>query len=299
MGYIILLIIFSIASSAEAKELALTFDDSPRIANGHFDGPTRAKLLIAGLKKAKVAEAAFFSVSSKLDREGKDRLAAYAGAGHIIANHTHTHPNFNETSTEDYIKDFEKADALLSKFPNFEKWFRFPYLREGDQTAKRDGMRKSLVEAGYKNAYITLNNYDWYMEDQFQREIKINPKLDLARLRSFYVGTLLKAVEYYDAMAMKYLGRSPKHVILLHETDLNALFIADFVSALEASGWKVISPREAYKDEISNHATTSLLRFNPGRIGEIARDNGQKGGLWHETCDEDFLEREFKKQVLQ
>lgn len=226
-------------------------------------------------------------------------MLAYASAGHIIANHSHTHPNFNETSGQDYIDDFKKADILLSRLPNFERWFRFPYLREGDQSIKRDGMRKSLAETGYTNAYITLNNYDFYMDDQFQREIKKNSKLDLAKLRSFYVSTLLSAVEYYNGMAMKHLGRSPKHVILLHETDLNALFIADFVSALEASGWKVISPREAYKDEISNYATTSLFKSNPGRIGEIARDNGQKEGLWHETCNEDYLEREFKKQVLQ
>jgi hypothetical protein len=99
-------------------------------------------------------------------------------------------------------------------------------------------------------------------------------------------------------MATKYLKRNGKHVILLHETDLNALFIADLVSALRAVGWKIISPHEAYEDEISKYATNSVLKFNPGRIGEIAKDHGQKGGFWHESCNEDFLEREFKKQVL-
>ncbi len=298
MGYFVLLILLSISSQAKAKELAITFDDSPRIANGYFDGPTRAKLLIAGLKKAKVTEAAFFSVSSNLDREGRKRLLTYAGAGHIIANHTHTHPNFNNTNSKAYIDDFKKADTLLSKLPKFERWFRFPYLREGDEITKRDEMRKVLAETGYKNAYITLNNYDFYMDDQFQREIKINAKLDMVKLKAFYIGTLLRAVEYYDGMAIKYLDRSPKHVILLHETDLNALFIADLVTALERSGWRIISPRDAYKDDISSYMTPSLFKGNPGRIGEIARDNGQKEGLWHETCDEDYLEREFKNQVL-
>lgn len=287
------------ASKPEAKEIALTFDDSPRIAAGYFTGPERAKHLIEGLQKTEVREVAFFSVSSKLDKEGKERLESYASAGHILANHTHTHPDFNQTSAEFYVQDFQTADAQLSKFSHFEKWFRYPYLREGDQPEKRDAMRAALNRAGYKNAYITVNTYDWYMEDQFQKEIQKNTNLDFGRLKSFYIGTLLKAVAYYDDMAISHLGRSPKQIILLHETDLNALFIADLVASLRSAGWKIISPREAYQDEIADYSTSSVFKFNPGRIGEIARDRGQKKGLWHESCEEDYLDREFKRQVLQ
>jgi peptidoglycan-N-acetylglucosamine deacetylase len=293
-----LLILLASTFTVEAKEIALTFDDSPRFATGYFDGPTRATKLIATLKKAKVKEAAFFSVSSSLNPEGRNRLMAYANAGHIIANHTHTHPNFNETSYTSYIQDFKTADSMLSGFANYEKWFRFPYLREGNELGKRDAMRTALAEAGYKNAYITSNNYDWYMETIFQREIEKNPKLNFEKLKNFYVSTLLKAVEHYDEMAIKHLGRSPKHVMLLHETDLNALFIFDLVIALEAKGWKIISPHEAYTDDIANYITSSLFTGNPGRVGEIARDRGDRNGLWHETCDESYLEREFQRQVL-
>lgn len=299
MKYTLILFAIFLLSSAQAKEIAFTFDDSPRAAKGYFDGPTRAKLLIAGLKKANVKETAFFSVSSNLDEEGTARLEAYARAGHIIANHTHTHPDFNETGTAEYVQGFKTADALLSKIPNFEKWFRFPYLREGNSSEKRDAMRSALSKMSYKNSYITINNYDWYMEDQFQKEIKLNPKLDFTKLKSYYVDILLRAVEYYDDMAIKHLGRSPKHIILLHETDINALFIADVVSALEKKGWNIISPRKAYKDKIADYETSGIFKFNPGRVGEIARDNGQKQGLWHETCDEDFLDKEFRRQVLQ
>ncbi|WP_413574682.1 polysaccharide deacetylase family protein [Bdellovibrio sp. HCB290] len=283
----------------QAKEIALTFDDAPRSAEGHLDGPTRAQLLIEGLKKEGAVETAFFATSSNLDKEGMTRLEAYANAGHIISNHAHTHPDFNQTATLDYINDFKTADRLLYKFPNFEKWFRFPYLREGNQLEKRDSMRTALLDAGYKNAYITINTYDWYMDEQFQKEIKVNPNLDLTKMKSYYVAMLLNAVEHYDEMAIKHLGRSPKHVILLHETDTNALFLLDFVSALKANGWNIISPREAYKDDLSNYVTPNIFKFNPGRIGEVARDKGQTQGLWPESCDEEFLDREFKRQVLQ
>lgn len=284
-----------LTSNAHSKDIALTFDDAPRFALGHLDGSMRAKMLIEALKKMNVKEVAFFAVSSQLDTEGYSRIKAYSNAGHIIANHTHTHPDFNVTNKNDYVSDFKKAHSLLSAFPNFEKWFRFPYLREGNEISKRDSMRKALNDLNYRNSYITINNYDWYMEEQFQREIKSNPKMDLKKFRDFYIRMLLKSVDHYDAMAIKYLGRSPMHVILLHETDLNALFITDFISALRNRGWNIISPRKAYEDDISKYITSNILNFNPGRIGEIARDNGQSTGLWDESCNEEFLEKELKK----
>ena len=42
---------------------------------------------------------------------------------------------------------------------------------------------------------------------------------------------------------------------------------------------------------------TALLKGNPGRIGEIAFDQGwPKSKLWHEACDERYLEELFQKE---
>lgn len=283
---------------AEAKEIAITFDDSPRHAKGYFDGPTRAQKLIEGLKKAKVTQAAFFSVSSFMDDEGLARVQAFANAGHIIANHTHTHPNFNRTSAEDYKADFLKADIELSKIKNFEKWFRFPYLREGNDLKKRDFMRQALMDKKYFNAYITVDNSDWYMEEQFQIALKNKVKIDFEKLKKYYVSVLIDSAEYYDQMALQALGRSPKHVFLLHETDLNALFIEDLVNELVKKGWKIITPGEAYKDPISKYQTQKILNYNAGRVAEIANDKGQSFELWPKFSDKKYLDQEFKKQVL-
>ena len=284
--------------AVHAKEIAITFDDSPRFASGFFDGQTRAQKLIKALKDHNIEQVAFFSVSKNLDEEGKKRLQRYADAGHIIANHTDTHPNINKLSPEVYQKDFLKAHQQLKQFNNFEKLFRFPYLREGNTALKRDGMRKTLKDAGYTNAYITVNNYDWYIEKLFQDAIKKNGKIDFDKMRHFYVQVLMEAIEYYDQQAIKHLGRSPKHVILLHEMDISALFIGDLVDELRRKGWKIITPQQAYTGDNAKYQTPNLFPFNPGRIGEIAKDMGQTKGLWHESCDEAYLDERFKKEVL-
>jgi len=281
-----------------AKEIAITFDDSPRAAQGYFDGPTRASKLIKALKQHDVEQVAFFSVSKKLDEEGKERLTTYSEAGHIIANHTHSHPDINKLSFQEYKNDFIMADSLLNHYENFRKWLRYPYLREGDTVEKRDGMRALLKEKGYINAYITLNNYDWYIETLFQKAVKDKVEIDYDALRQFYVSVMMESIQYYEQMAVKHLGRSPKQVLLLHEMDISALFIGDLVDELRKQDWSIITPEQAYTDSIAAYKAEKLMKFNPGRIGEIAKNKGQKKGLWHKTLDEEYLQQRFEKEVL-
>ncbi|MCB0394185.1 MAG: polysaccharide deacetylase family protein [Bdellovibrionales bacterium] len=293
------LLIFSIfvCLNSHAKEIAITFDDSPRHARGYLDGPTRSSKLIENLRSNNVGKVAFFSVSNQIDKEGEERLKKYSAAGHWIANHTSSHLNFNETSLLVYVEDFKQAHLVLGAFTTSKRWFRFPYLREGNSIEKRDGMRKALKQLDYRNGYITINNYDWYIEVIFQRELR-NPNFDFERMKRFYVKVLMENIEFYDNMAIEYIGRSPKHVLLLHETDLSALYIGDLVQALRKANWRTISAENAYTDKIAEYETATVFSYNPGRIGEIARDKGKMNGLWHESCDEVYLEKRFKKEVL-
>ena len=222
----------------------------------------------------------------------------YNDAGHFIANHTHDHANFNKRSLEEFKRSFQRADQLLSSFSHFKKWFRFPYLREGNSEAKRNGMREVLKNNNYINAYITMNNYDWYIESLFQKALKNGKKIDFNKLKFFYISTMMESINYYDNLAKKHLGRSPKHVLLLHEMDITALFISDLINELRQNNWKIISPTEAYSDPIFNYQSKNVFPHNPGRIGEIAKDNGQTKNLWHKTLDEKYLENKFENSVL-
>ena len=147
----LILFISTICFSQESKlkEIAITFDDSPRFASGFYSGPERAIKLISALKKHNVKQVAFFSNSKKLNEEGIRRIKLYNKANHLIANHSHSHPNFNKTSLDIYAKDILKADSILKQFSHFTKYYRFPYLREGDTIHKRDGIRSLLKKHHY------------------------------------------------------------------------------------------------------------------------------------------------------
>ena len=67
-----------------AKELAITFDDSPRFAHGYFNGKQRSQKLIEQLSEHGVSQVAFFSIANALDEEGRARLDRYTCAIFLV-----------------------------------------------------------------------------------------------------------------------------------------------------------------------------------------------------------------------
>lgn len=88
-----------------------------------------------------------------------------------------------------------------------------------------------------------------------------------------YVDVLLQSIEFYDDIAQAQLGRSPRHVLLLHENDLAALFVPQLITALRADGWDIIPAQNAFNDPISQIFPET--EFNgQGRIAAIAHAQG-------------------------
>ncbi len=234
------------------KRIALSFDDGPRGAGPRFSGDERAEVLIRALASSSGQPAVFFVKTSNFKRKGGlQRIQRYAESAHLIANHTHSHNWLSSTDTNDYIADIDLAEELLVGFENRRPWFRFPYLDEGRELEKRDEVRKALASRNLFNGYVTVDNYDWYLERKWQDAVDAGKSVDIQALQSVYVDMLTSAVQFYDDLAGEALGRSPAHVLLLHENDVAALFVDDLVVALKKNGWQIISPDEAYADPMA------------------------------------------------
>jgi peptidoglycan/xylan/chitin deacetylase (PgdA/CDA1 family) len=283
---------------ATAREIAITFDDAPTNDSATFTGEERTKRLIAALKAAGIEQAAFFCVPRAKPTSDLTRLRAYAAAGHIIANHSDTHRNLRNLPADEYLADIAAADRALKGFPNFRPWFRFPFLAEGETREKRDAVRAGLRAMNYAQGYVTVDNYDWYLNALANNAKKAGQNVDEAALRDLYVEVLTEAVEFYDAIAVKALGRSPHHVLLLHENDLAALFVADLAAELRKRGWTIVGADAAYADPIAGIEPDTLF-LNQGRVAAIARTKGAKPiDLVHVNEDEAALEALFAARVL-
>ena len=276
---------------ASAQEIALTFDDAPTSDGPVFNGAERTELILKQLKEANVTEAAFFVITNQLNEKGKARIKRYADAGHAIANHTHRHAWIHEVGTSAYCRDIRTADSILRQYKTFKPWFRYPFLNEGSTKSTRDSIRQTLAELKLVNGYVTIDNYDWYINTLYRKAVAAGKTVDEKALLDLYLDHIWTSIRFYDDIGKRVLGRSPKHVLLLHETDITAKFLKPLIDFLRSKGCRIISPTEAYTDPI---ATTipDVLFNNQGRIGAIARSQGIPGReLVQESEDEEYLDK--------
>ncbi len=231
-----------------------------------------------------MVQAGFFVTTGNLDKAGGEggeaRIAAYVAAGHVVGNHSHSHSWLWNGDAQAYVADLDKAEAWLAGRPGKRPWYRFPYLDEGRDTERRDAVRAALKERGLMNAYVTIDDYDWAIDDLARKAMEAGRPIDRAALGELYVETLVGTADFYDAMGRDVLGRAPAQVMLLHETDLAALFIADLAKALRADGWTIVTIDEAYHDPIARSEPDDLPRRRAARrAGADRRARSREPGL--------------------
>ena len=283
-----------------AKRIALTFDDVPRNAGAFLTEDERTTRLIDGLERAGVEQAAFFVTTGNLGQTtgGAERIARYVGAGHVLANHTHSHPHLSEVTAGQYLADIDKAAEWLNRQPANRPWMRYPFLDEGGRDkAKVAAVRAGLAARGLRNGVVTIDASDWGYDDMATQAKAGGKTLDMAALRDLWVESHVEAAEYYDDLARRALGRSPAHIMLLHEADVTALYVADLVAALKARGWQVITADEAFADPL-----TRMLPDVPSAQGTITEMVAWERGLpeprWYPRNNQRLAAAEFNRRVL-
>jgi peptidoglycan/xylan/chitin deacetylase (PgdA/CDA1 family) len=295
----------TIASPVAAQNrIALTFDDVPRGAGAFLSVEDRAARLIAALAAARVEQAAFFVNPGALAHVhgagGEARIAAYVAAGHVVANHGNDHLALRRTDPAAYLADIDRAEAWLRPRAGHRPWFRFPFLDEGQaDKAKRDAVREGLAVRGLSNGYVTAESSDWHIEALTIRATAAGKTIDRNALRDLYVESHVEAAEFADALMIRATGRQAAQVLLLHETDLAALFVGDLVGALRAKGWQIVTADVAYADPVAQEAARVDVPSAQGTLTEaLAWARGLPAPRWYARNDTKLLDRLFAERVL-
>lgn len=288
----------------------LTNNPKPRIAISFDDGSTtnmpgyswkewHSKIL-NHLEKHQI-KGMLFAVGGQLNHEkGKYVLESWKEAGHYLGNHTYSHPNFSSenVSLEDYKLDFSKNKRFLDQYDNLLPYFRFPYLREGETEAKRDGFRQFLDDEGVKIAHVTVDGEDWYINNRLVNMLKQNPNADLMGFRNLYVQHHVDRARFNDSLAMVLTGRKIDHVLLLHHNLAAGLFLGDLLEALKVEGWELIDIELALQDSIYlNRPQTIPAGGNLLRA--LSKEKGIYGKLFRFPAEnEGYLKKKMDKLGL-
>ena len=277
----------------QAREIALTFDDAPTPDSALMTGAERTQKLIAALRQSRVPDALFFVKADYIDPQTTQRLKQYTDAGFHLASHSFTHQSANQLGANAYAEDAYKAHLALKPFDKVLSFHRFPYLHYGKDLAEINHLQELLGELGYKDGYVTIDNFDWYISALISKAVEQRQSVNYEKARDFYVNSLYESIEFYDAIARKSLKRSPRHVLLLHENDAAALFVGDLIKHLRSKGWKIISPQEAYKDPIAKNFP-QVVFHKQGRVAAIANSKGvPETELRHFSENETYINQAF------
>lgn len=245
-------------ATVHAEAISFTFDDGWNPGETQADA-WNAKMLSA-LDQANV-RAMLFPAGRNVDSPaGLARVAAWGRAGHAIGNHTYSHRSLGSArvTLDEFTADVLKAEALFKPMHGWNARLRFPYLKEGETAAKRDGMREWMARQGYRPAPVSIDTSDWFYSQRYVAWRAAHPAADTAPFRDAYLTHLWNRANDYEKLARDVLGRSPAHVMLLHTNAANADFLPDVLAMFRARGWKIVSAAEAFEDPLYAQAPATL-----------------------------------------
>ena len=129
------------------KEIVLSFDNGPH--------PKHTPKLLDLLKKENI-KALFFVLGQNVESsKNMDIVKRAFDEGHLIGNHTYSHPNLKKLSDKEIQSEILKSEKLLKNFLTEPKLFRPPF----GSTNMR--VNKIIHELGYTNVLWNVDTLDW------------------------------------------------------------------------------------------------------------------------------------------
>jgi len=284
-------ILFLVTLQVSSQSVSFTFDDGALGNRPNYTFKEWNGMLLKKLKDADIEAMIFVTGKDKTGTKGKKLLESWNNDGHKIANHTFKHTNYNnkDYSFESFKDDFMKNDSILKMYSNFCKFFRFPYLKEGNTQEKIDPVRTFFKEQNYRNGYVTIDASDWYIDSRLIKRLRENPNADISDFKKFYLNHIWERAQFYEKLSYELKGRHIKHTLLLHHNLAASLFIDDLIKMFNSKGWEIISAEDAFKDPIYNET--------PAYAGEsliyaLAKDSGNYERILRYPAEDSRYEKE-------
>jgi len=184
----------------EKIEIILTIDDGPR---------KTMKNTLEQLGENNKNPAIFYVIGENLNNTYAKELAKNSLTnGHLLGNHSYTHPYFSKICFKTAKKEIDKTEELIEKIhqeaniPRSRKLFRFPYGNENPE------IREYLKEEGYLIQGWNVDSNDW---KYYSKEKKYN----------------------LDTIINNCKKAKNRDIVLLHELPLTSNYVIPFFSNSE------------------------------------------------------------------
>ncbi|CEG58553.1 polysaccharide deacetylase family protein [Legionella fallonii] len=241
--------LFSSNCFAEDKEIAITIDDLPLVAsqmntpNNQKRSIERFTKIVEALQKYKVP-ATGFVIAGAIEKGQWTFLEQFRKAGLMLGNHTYSHYNLNQMSAEKYIADVDRADKILAPILTEPKYFRYPYLAEGNKNSKQK-VYDYLVAHHYTIAPVTIDSKDFNFNEMAYKVPFRSREAYIMKLKPRYLAYIWKQTQLAEKRSK---GQNTKQILLIHANLLNSYLLGDILEMYQKNGYKFISLTDALKN---------------------------------------------------
>ncbi len=247
--YIFCLLLLTGTSSALTREIAITIDDLPLVASkmntpaNQQRATERFNKIIEALTVNKVP-ATGFVIAGSIAKGQWAFLEDFRKAGFEVGNHTYSHYNLNQMSAEKYIADLDKADKILTPLFTQPKYFRYPYLAEGNKTTKPKVL-SYLNEKHYIVAPVTIDSKDFRFNEQLYHVPYRSREAYIYKLKPRYLAYIWDQTLRAEQRAK---GQPVKQILLIHANLLNSYALDDIIKMYKKNGYTFITLTDAMKN---------------------------------------------------
>lgn len=265
---------------AAAQELALTFDDLPA-HSALPPGESRVGVIariVAALADAGAPPTMGFINASGIEDVPSDRavLEIWRGAGHPLGNHTWSHANLDAVGVEAFEAEIIRNEPLLQELAGGTewRWFRYPFLAEGQTQDVRNAVRGTLRQRGYKIASVTMDFSDWAFNEPYARCRAAGDEAGIARLEALYMTAAEEALSASRALSDTLYDRDIPYVLLMHAGAFDARMLPRLLALYRERGMQLV-PLEHAMDDVFYDADTAISESNqPLTLEGAARARG-------------------------
>jgi peptidoglycan/xylan/chitin deacetylase (PgdA/CDA1 family) len=266
--------------SGATPQLAITMDDLP--VHGPLpEGETRTSVterIVAAFRAAGVPEVYGFINAAEVegDADLESALRTWVAAGYPLGNHGWSHRNLNQVSVEEFEAEIVRNEDTLKRFGGTGewRWFRYPYLAEGNEPAKREAVRRILARRGYRIAGVTTSFADYEWNDAYLRCRTRNDAPGLQALEVAYLDAVRESIERSRSLSRAVYGRDVPYVLLTHISPFNARMMPRVLEVYREAGFEFTTLAAAQADSVYRGDMDPTRSVPPTDLGARARERG-------------------------
>jgi peptidoglycan/xylan/chitin deacetylase (PgdA/CDA1 family) len=183
-----------------------------------------------------------FVIAGAIEKGQWAFLEQFRQAGLTLGNHTYTHRSLNQIGAQKYIEDVARADTVLAPIMTEPKYFRYPYLAEGNATSKPEVLNY-LTSHHYTVAPVTIDSKDFkFNEELYHVPYRARENYILQRMKPRYLEYVWQQTLKAEKRAN---GQPVKQILLIHANLLNSYLLGDLIEMYQKHGYTFITLTEA------------------------------------------------------